>query len=68
MSQLRGDHSILFLPIFSIASGQNVVLPAVPLNSAGIFACGEKPSYLQSSPDSQGTQTLIPTARDVAQF
>lgn len=51
-----------------MASGENVVLPAVPLNSAGILSAGKIPSYLQTSPDSQGTQTLIPTARDVAQL
>lgn len=58
----------LFLPNFYMASGENVVFPAVPLNSAGILSAGKIPSYLQTSPDSQGIQTLIPTARDVAQF
>lgn len=58
----------LFLSNFYMASGENVVLPAVPLKSAGILSAGKIPSYLQTSPDSQGIQILIPTARDVAQL
>lgn len=51
-----------------MASGENVVLPAVLLNSAGILSAGKIPSYLQTSPDSQGIQILFPTARDEAQL
>lgn len=58
----------LFLPNFYMASGENVVLPAVLLNSAGILSAGKIPSYLQTSPDSQGIQILFPTARDEAQL
>lgn len=38
----------LFLPYFYMASRENVVLPSVPLNSAGILSAGKIPSYLQS--------------------
>lgn len=58
----------LFLPNFYMASRENLVLPAVPLNSARILSAGKIPSYLQTSPDSQGIQILIPTGRDVAQL
>lgn len=51
-----------------MASGENVVLPPVCLNSAGILSAGKTLSYLQTSPGSQGIQTLILTARVVAQL
>lgn len=51
-----------------MASGEKVVLPAVSLNSAGILPARKVLSYLQTSLDSRGAQTFIPTARGVAQL
>lgn len=51
-----------------MGSGEKVILPAVTLKPAEILSARKILSYLQTSPNSQGTQILIPTARDVTRL
>lgn len=54
----RAQQIVLSLPNFYMASGEKVVLPAVPLNSAGILSARKILSYLQTNSDSQSAPEM----------